>query len=147
MNDHPAAPDSDAPSADRLLTVTELAKELGITPRTIRFYEDKGLITPRRAANTRIYTYRDRARMQLILRGKRLGFSLRDIKDYLDLYEVDRTKGEQVKLLLTLIRQRVARLQDQRQALEDALEELADIEGQALAVLAAQQPGKKSRAS
>ena len=80
---------------EKLYSVTELAKELGVTPRAIRFYEAKGLITPQRAGGTRVYTHRDRGRLILILRGKKLGFSLREIKDYLDLYVVDTTFVEQ----------------------------------------------------
>ena len=72
---------------DKIFSVTELARDLGVTPRTIRFYEDQGLISPQRAGNTRVYTHRDRARMILILRGKQLGFSLRDIKEYRILLE------------------------------------------------------------
>jgi DNA-binding transcriptional MerR regulator len=87
-------------SHERLYTVTELAKELGMTPRAVRFYEDKGLIVPRRAGTTRVYSGRDRARMILILRGKRLGFSLSTIKEYLDLYDTDITQHAQLRLLL-----------------------------------------------
>ena len=67
-----------------LYTVTELAEQLGTTPRALRFYEDKGLVSPRRAGTTRIYTHRDRGRLALILRGKRLGFTLREIRERLD---------------------------------------------------------------
>ena len=123
--------------AEALHTITGLAAELGVTARTIRFYEDKGLVAPRRAGTTRVYTQRDRARMILILRGKRLGFSLRDIKDYLDLYETDATQASQIRLLLRAVADRAARLQDQRAALEDALAELHDIRAQAEAALAA----------
>ncbi|MBI1736448.1 MAG: MerR family transcriptional regulator, partial [Candidatus Rokubacteria bacterium] len=73
-----------------LLTVNEIAGELGVTPRALRFYETKGLILPLRAGTTRVYTRRDRGRLMLILRGKRLGFSLVEIKEYLDLYNTDR---------------------------------------------------------
>jgi DNA-binding transcriptional MerR regulator len=124
-------------AADRLYTVTELAQDLGVTARTIRFYEDKGLIAPQRAGNTRVYTRRDRARMILILRGKRLGFTLRDIKDYLALYDVDRTGREQFRLLLAAVQIRISGLMEQRQALEQTLTELKHIESQALAALAA----------
>ena len=72
-----------------LFTVGELAAELEVTPRALRFYEDRGLIQPRRAGQNRIYTRRDRARLILILRGKRLGFSLAEIKEWLDLYDAD----------------------------------------------------------
>lgn len=121
---------------DTFFSVTELARDLAITPRTIRFYEDKGLISPRRAGNIRVYTKRDRARMVLILRGKRLGFSLREIKEYLDLYDVDPTQAEQIRLLLKKVRTRLDMLEDQRLALEESLLELKEIEEQTLAALA-----------
>lgn len=116
---------------EKFLTVTQLARDLGITARTIRFYEDKGLISPQRAGSTRVYTARNRARMVLILRGKRLGFSLREIKDYLDLYDVDHSQHEQIKLLLGAVHKRLEMLRDQRRALETTIDELEDIERQA----------------
>ena len=119
-----------------LYSVSQLARQLGVTARTIRFYEDKGLIAPSRAGTTRVYTGRDRARLMLILRGKRLGFSLREIKEYLDLYDVDPSQEAQVKQLLAAVRKRVARLQEQRAALEQSLAELGDIERQAEVALA-----------
>ncbi len=119
----------------KIYTVTELADDLGITPRTIRFYEAKGLLMPQRLGNTRAYTYRERARMLLILRGKRLGFSLADIKEYLDLYEVDMTQASQTRLLLEKVRRRLADLQQQREDLEAAVEELQEVERQAQAAL------------
>jgi DNA-binding transcriptional MerR regulator len=130
-----AANPSAARPAETFNTVTQLAKELGVTPRAIRFYEDKGLITPQRAGNTRIYTHRDRVRMVLILRGKRLGFSLREIREYLDLYDVDRTHAEQQRTLLKAVRARIARLEDQRAALEQTLAEAREIEAHTVAAL------------
>ena len=115
---------------DELFSITELAKVLGITPRTIRFYEDRGLVTPRRVGTTRVYSHRDRARMILVLRGKRLGFSLRDIKEYLDLYDVEPTHAEQILLLHEKVRLRIHQLEDQKNALEETLSELRDIERQ-----------------
>jgi DNA-binding transcriptional MerR regulator len=122
---------------DKIYSVTQLAKDLGVTPRTIRFYEDQGLISPQRAGNTRVYTHRDRARMILIMRGKRLGFSIKDIKEFLDLYVVDTTQVEQVHLLVTKVRGRIAQLEDQLQAVEASLSELRDIERLSLEMLAA----------
>lgn len=122
---------------DTFFTVTELARDLAVTPRTIRFYEDKGLITPRRAGTMRVYTKRDRARMVLILRGKRLGFSLRDIKDYLDLYDMDPSQSEQMRMLLKKVENRLELLEDQRLALEETIAELKDIQDQALSSLSA----------
>lgn len=110
-----------------LYSVTELADALGITPRTIRFYETKGLIKPKRAGTTRVYTHRDRGRMLLILRGKRLGFSLADIKEYLDLYDIDRSRVKQVQLLLEKIELRMSELEQQREDLETTLHELDEM--------------------
>lgn len=124
---------------DELFSITELAKMLGITPRTIRFYEDRGLVTPRRVGTTRVYSYRDRARMTLVLRGKRLGFSLRDIKEYLDLYDHEPTHAEQIQLLQDKVQSRIAQLEDQRRALDETLGELRDIERQTQEALAQHQ--------
>lgn len=120
---------------DTFFTVTELARDLNITARTIRFYEDKDLVTPRRAGNIRIYTKRDRARLQLILRGKRLGFTLREIREYLDLYDLDPSQSEQIRLLLKKVQTRLALLEEQREALEESIGELKEIEAQTLAAL------------
>jgi len=121
--------------ASELYSVTELGKDLGVSAHTIRLYEDKGLISPRRAGNNRVYTARDRSRMILILRGKRLGFSLREIKEYLDLYDVDPTHAKQLRLLLTSVHSRISRLEDQRVALDQTLRELREVEAQANAAL------------
>ncbi len=112
----------------RLYTVTELAADLDVTARAIRFYEDKGLLRPSRAGATRIYTYRDRARMMLILRGKRLGFTLRDIKQFLDLYDVDPQHDEQKRQLLRAVRERISSLRAMSAAISDTLDELRTIE-------------------
>ncbi|WP_260295945.1 MerR family transcriptional regulator [Sedimenticola hydrogenitrophicus] len=117
---------------DKLLTVTELAEAFNVTPRTIRFYETKGLISPQRVGSTRVYTYRDRARLKLILRAKRLGFSLTDIREYLNLYNVDPEQIEQQQLLLTKISRRIEELEQQQEDLVATLDELRDIEQQAL---------------
>ena len=130
-----------------LYTVTELAKELGMTARAIRFYEDKGLITPQRAGTTRVYSTRDRARMILILRGKRLGFSLSTIKEYLDLYDTDITQHAQLRLLLTAAGKRRDQLLAQREAIDDALSELAEITAQTEAALKLPAPRGKRAAS
>ncbi|WP_174300214.1 MerR family DNA-binding transcriptional regulator [Caulobacter sp. S45] len=120
----------------RLLTITELAEQLGVTARAIRFYEDKGLISPARAGATRVYTRRELARMQLILRGKRLGFSLRDIKQFLDLYDHDPTHVEQRRQLLARVRHRIEELEKTRAAVTETLAELGEIEQQTLRALA-----------
>ena len=93
-------------------------------------------MTPRRAGNIRIYTKRDRARLLLILRGKRLGFTLREIREYLDLYDLDPSQSEQIRLLLKKVQDRLAMLEEQREALEVSIDELKEIEAQTLAALA-----------
>jgi DNA-binding transcriptional MerR regulator len=129
--------------ADAFHTVTELARELGITARTVRFYEDKGLIAPQRAGSTRVYTARDRARMILILRGKRLGFSLREIREYLDLYDADHTQAEQLRVLRAAVAKRLASLREQRTALEQTIAELEDVQRQAETAFANLPAGRK----
>ena len=123
------------PVSTNLLSVSELATELGITPRTIRFYETKGLLKPRRVGMTRVYTHRERARMLLILRGKRLGFSLADISEYLSLYDADPSQMMQLQSLTQKIDRRVAELQRQREDLETTLQELHDIRRECLAYI------------
>ena len=118
-----------------LFSVSQLARQLGVTTRAIRFYEDKQLISPRRAGTTRVYTHRDRARLMLILRGKRLGFSLREIKEFLDLYDVDPEHHTQVRQLLNSIVKRMTKLTEQRSAIDQSLSELAALERQCEAVL------------
>ena len=112
----------------RLSSITELAQELGVTVRAIRFYETRGLLEPQRAGSMRVYTYRDRARLQIILRGKRLGFSLARVREYLDLYDSDPTHRVQLEHLLRGARQRIAELESQREDLELTLEELREME-------------------
>ena len=119
----------------QLHTVTQLAAELGVTARTLRFYEGKGLITPSRLGTTRVYMARDRARMILILRGKRLGFSLREIAEYLDLYDTDPTQKVQNARLLKLVTARIDKLELQRAALEEMLVDLQNLKRHAEAVL------------
>lgn len=135
-----------APPSDHFYTVTQLAQELGVTARTIRFYEDRELIIPRRAGTTRVYTHRDRARMTLILRGKRLGFSLREIKDYLDLYDIDTTQIPQMRMLLKAVKTRIAQLEDQKIALDQALGDLREVERQAMTALEAPAPPRRKLA-
>jgi DNA-binding transcriptional MerR regulator len=136
-------PHPGVPLHDDFLSVTELGSELGVSARTLRLYEDKGLISPRRAGNNRVYTPRDRSRMILILRGKRLGFTLREIKEYLDLYDVDPTHAKQLRLLLTAVQSRIERLEDQRVALNQTLAELREVGAQASAALLGLESGRR----
>ena len=108
-----------------LFAIADLAREFGISTRAIRFYEAKGLLAPERVGATRIFRRRDRARLILILRGKRLGFSLRDISDYLSLYDANRS--QQVQLLTAKIDERLASLEAQLQDLQTTIAELTEI--------------------
>ena len=128
---------------DEILTVTELAKESGATARAIRFYESKGLLNPQRVGHTRIYTHHERGRLRLILRGKRLGFSLTDIGEYLDLYDADPTQQDQILLLLDKVNIRIRELESQKADLEATLVELSSVREQALGAL----QSKKKRAN
>ena len=132
--------------SETLYTVTQLATELGVTARTVRFYEDKGLLTPQRAGNTRIFAHRDKVRLILILRGKRLGFSLREIKEYLDLYAADPTQREQWRDLLKKVQGRIDQLVDQQKALIETVGELEKLRLYALAGLDDAEPDKTRRA-
>ena len=118
-----------------LFSVNQLAEQLGVTPRAIRFYEAKGLLAPKRAGTMRVFDRRDRARLLLVLRGKRLGFTLAEIREYLDLYDSDRSQHGQVSLLLARTRERITELEQQRRDLVQTLGELREIERQAAAAL------------
>ena len=113
--------------AEDLYSITQLAGELGISTRTIRFYESKDLLSPDRVGNTRIFRKRDRARLLLILRGKRLGFSLRDISEYLSLYDADETQANQMALLRAKVDERLALLEGQMLDLQTTISELNEI--------------------
>jgi DNA-binding transcriptional MerR regulator len=110
-----------------LFAIADLAREFGISTRAIRFYEAKGLLMPERVGSTRVFRRRDRARLILILRGKRLGFSLRDISEYLSLYDADRTQRAQVSKLVDMVDQRMEMLEQQLHDLETTIGELREI--------------------
>jgi len=109
---------------DRTYTISQLAREFEVTPRALRFYEDKGLLTPRREGLNRVYSHRDRARLQLILRGKRVGLSLIEIKEILDLYKVD--QRAQAQTALKKYKARIVALEAQREDVDAAIETLVD---------------------
>jgi DNA-binding transcriptional MerR regulator len=115
---------------ERTFTISELADTFQVTPRTIRFYEDQGLLSPRRDGLNRVYSHRDRARLTLICRGKRLGFSLAEIKDFLDLYDVDDRQIEQMRFALAHGRERIASLEVQLVDVQQTLSELRALESQ-----------------
>ncbi|WBO24528.1 MerR family transcriptional regulator [Sphingomonas abietis] len=121
-----------AEQAEELQGIQRVAGDLGITPRTLRFYEDRGLIEPRRVGTTRIYTRREIGRMQLILRGKRLGFSLKEIQRFLDLYDADPQHVEQMRALAERARERADELEHQLEAIQQTIAELHQIEREAM---------------
>lgn len=109
-------------------TITELAREFDITPRAIRFYEDQGLLSPKRegaGGRTRVYSARERTRLKLTLRGKRLGLSLQEIKELVDMYESPKDTALQLKRFLTVLAQHREMLERQREDLEVTLAEIA----------------------
>ena len=110
--------------AERTYTISQLAREFEVTPRALRFYEDKGLLTPRRDGMNRVYSHRDRARLQLILRGKRVGLSLIEIKEILHLYKVD--QRAQAQTALKKYKARIVALEAQREDVDAAIEILQD---------------------
>ncbi|MHB1505362.1 MAG: MerR family transcriptional regulator [Sulfobacillus sp.] len=108
----------------RTYTIGELSQEFQTTTRTIRYYEQCGLLSPQRVGKNRIYLERERVRLALIMRGRRLGFRLVAIKEMLDLYDIDHSQREQLVRTLQYGRQKIAHLERQKQEIEDTLGEL-----------------------
>ncbi len=115
--------------------IQEVAKELGVTMRALRFYEDKGLIGPLRVGTTRIYGRREVARIQLVLRGRRLGFTVREIKEFLDLYDADPEHVEQMRRFTIRVRKRIDELELRKAEIEQTISELFALEREALSNL------------
>ncbi len=109
-------------------SISELAQEFDITPRAIRFYEDQGLLAPRREGQRRIYTPRDRTRLKLTLRGKRLGLTLSEIRELIDMYEPGRDERPQLERFLAVLEAHKASLLQQRADIEAQLAELQTFE-------------------
>ena len=123
--------------------IAELAAEFGVTTRTIRFYEDKNLIAPERRGQRRVYHLRDKVRLQLIMRGKRLGFSLDEIQAMIDLYDADPTQVSQLRLFLEKLHERKSLLQTQREDIDQVLTEISTREAQCERLLSKKQIGAK----
>ncbi len=115
--------------SDRTYTISELAREFGITTRTIRFYEEKGLIHPRREGQKRLYTPGDRVRIRLILRGKRIGMTLQECVEFIDMYDPEHNNRDQLHSLIADVRVRRADLRQQRRDIDDMLAALDEVEG------------------
>src|SRR6478735_11010261 len=109
-------------------SISDLAREFAITPRAIRFYEDQGLLAPRRDGQRRIYTPRDRTRLKLTLRGKRLGLTLSEIRELIDMYEPGRDERPQLKRFLAVLESHKASLLQQRRDIEAQLAEILTFE-------------------
>ena len=105
-------------------TIAQIADEFGVTHRTVRHYEDLGLLSPERRGLNRVYHRRDRTRLNLILRGKRLGFPLEEIRTIIDLYDAPRGRASQLEYVLSQVDERRVDLERRRRDLDDALKEL-----------------------
>ena len=116
-------------------SIAQLAEEFGVTHRTIRFYEDRGLVTPERRGTRRVYHPRDRVRLALVLRGKRLGFDLAEIARIVDMYDQEPGEEGQLQYLLEQIERRRAELEQRRRDIEVTLAELDDVERRCRAAL------------
>ena len=107
-----------------LMTIRDMCEAFDVTPRTLRFYESKELINPIREGQKRLYTRRDRGRLKLILRGKRFGFALEEMRQLLNLYDRGDQKSEQLKRTIVAARERLAQMEQQRDELTEAIDEL-----------------------
>lgn len=113
---------------EQTFTIGELAKEFDITPRSIRFYEEQGLITPSRTGQNRIYNNKDRVRLKLILRGKRLGFSLAEVNNLFELYDTNPDSAIQLETMLSMTEQKRAVLRQQLEDIQMLMGELDEVE-------------------
>ena len=132
--------------APRIYTITELALEFDITPRAIRFYEDMGLLAPQRQGRNRVYTQRDRTRLKLTLRGKRLGLSLQEIKPLVEMYDSPSDTAQQLQAFLTVLAEHRRLLERQREDIEITLAEIAQHEARCRMLLAGA-PARRKRSA
>src|SRR5690606_26378830 len=107
-------------------TISDLSKEFGVTARALRFYEDEGLIAPSRAGLSRIYSKRDRARLAWIMRAKNVGFSLTEIREMIDLYDLNDGRVEQRRVTMQRCREKIAKLEQQKADIESSITELSE---------------------
>ncbi|MCC7265787.1 MAG: MerR family DNA-binding transcriptional regulator [Caulobacteraceae bacterium] len=131
---------SDLRRLNRTFTIRQLCLEFKVTPRALRFYEDKGLLTPARDGMNRVYSYKDRARLIMILRGKRVGLSLNEIGEIMDLYDVNDGNAQQSAKMLVKFRERILALESQREDIDGAIETLRESVERLEQMLAATRP-------
>ena len=130
--------------SSNLWTVSELASEFDLTPQALRFYEQKGLLSPRRVGSTRAYDHRDRARLTLVRKFQRLGFTLDEIGEYLALYRSGQPNAQQYRDGLVKIRRRLGELEALRRDVNETIKELKELERDALDRLAGEDPRTKT---
>lgn len=138
-SDRAPKPDSDS------YTISDLAREFDVTPRAIRFYEAEGLLGPHRVAGRRVYTKRDWVRLKLILRGKRLGFSLADVGEMLELYDRAHDERAQLEKFVAALARRRGQLERQRAEIDEMLEEIRNFERQSKKLLAEERSRRGKR--
>ncbi|MBL0626546.1 MerR family transcriptional regulator [Aeromonas jandaei] len=112
------------PGKEITYSISELAHEFDVTPRTIRYYEDEGLLTPQREGQARIYSHKDKIRLKLTLRGKRLGFSLAEIRELFDMYDTDKSSKNQLNSMIRLIESKRSALHQQLEDIQMVMAEL-----------------------
>lgn len=126
-------------------SISELAREFDVTPRTIRFYEAEGLLAPRREGQRRIYTQRDRTRLKLTLRGKRLGLALSEIREIVDMYDTGRDERPQLEKFLAVLEAHKRQLEQQRLDIEAQLSEIGLFEKRCRKLLSEQMRSERKR--
>jgi len=133
------------PARAKLFTIRDLAKECGVSARTLRFYEEKGLLNPQRQGLERLYTRRDRARLKYVLMGRNVGFSLDEVREMLDLYDLGDGQETQLKVALAKFRERIAQLERQKADIERVIDELRRASENVESMLERASPGAKPR--
>ena len=127
-NDKASGIASNAEQTESTYSIGELAKNFGVTPRSIRFYEEHGLLAPSREGQNRIYSHKDKVRLKLILRGKRLGFSLAETKTLFNLYDSHQNSEAQLEAMLSMTKQKRAKLLQQLEDINILMQELDEVE-------------------
>jgi len=133
--------------SSEIYTISDLAREFDVTPRTIRFYEDEGLLEPQRVGSRRVYSKRDYVRLKLILRGKRLGFSLAEVREMLDIYDSAHDERPQLQKFVAALAARREQLEQQREDLEEVLAEIRAFEQQSRKLLNTARSRKRRQAA